>query len=157
MEQVVEGGITPVKHVGSDELKAWREKAWRNSEGGRRRDKYGVSKGARQAAPEVEATKDGNYEVAVEDVGPRRTGRALAEIMEKRRQDQLRRMMAMNPDAKMQMVQHLRQTNPGLLADYPDDNEAVKHLNDILRAESDAVAKRALIRDARDATILYGR
>jgi hypothetical protein len=157
MEQTVSGGITPVKNVGSDELKAWREKAWKNSEGGRQRDKYGVSRGARQAAPEVEPTKDGNYEVEAEARGAPRAGRELAKIMERRRQEQLDRMLRADPDAKMKMVQHLRATNPGLLADYPDDTEAVKHLNDILRAESNAIAKRALIRDARDATILYGR
>ncbi len=157
MEHTVSGGVTPVKHVGADELKEWREKAWQRSDGGRRRDKYGVSDGARQSAPEIEANDDGEYVVEAEARGAPRAARALAQIMEQRRQDQLDRMLRADPDAKLKMVQHLRATSPGLLADYPDDTEAVKHLNDILRAEADAVAKRALIRDARDATILYGR
>lgn len=148
-------GVVHPRTVGSEELSEWRKRAWQRTRGNPMR--YGVSQGQSMAAPLVEANEDGNSaDLGVEPAGPKRDGRQLADIMERYRQDMLVRLQRLNPEAKLEMVRMLRRSNPALLAQYPDDAEAVKHLNDLIRQDAEATSKRALIRDARDATLIHG-
>ena len=146
--------IAVVRSVSSDELRDWRQ---RGANEGRRRSRYhyGVSPGARSNAPKLAPNEDGSATIGADPLPAPAEGREVADRMEARRHRYLQRVMAMGPEGKLRLVQHLRQTNPALLADYPDDGEAVAHLNLLIRREAQQVAERALLRQGRAGTVIY--
>jgi len=151
--------LVTTRHISSTELKQWRLKGRLASRRNPREHQYGVSRGSAQAAPVLQTQPgwDGGMDVEMPAKGKPLSARALVDKTLQRRLDQLARMQQLGIDAKLELVQTLRQTKPGLFGDIADDNEAIAKLNEILLAEAKQIAKNALVYHARDRTLIYGR
>ncbi len=166
--------LAEVKVISSSELRAWRVGAQRQAAENRdvqyarswdprlsnlaslQKARAKAVAGAERPVGMVR-TDDGSHAVAtpLAPNGPPLDGRTLLAKMVARKVAGVERLMRHNPEAKMDIIQHLRATRPGLLGAMSDD-EAYRFFHQVIENEMRDVSRRALMRAGRHHTVVYG-
>ena len=147
-----------IKRVSSDQLQAWRTEAIAKARADPRNHAYARTE---LRAPKHPMVANQQGDTAVLSPPPalpsrRRPAHEVRDALIERKVVGIGRLMAMNPEAKRDIIAHLRLTRPGLFGPMTDD-EAYRRFDELMSREAEATTQRVFTKLRRNtATIGAG-